>query len=123
MTTPKVTCFHDGECPLCNLEINGMKKLDKAGNIQWVDITKEPEALAAAGITYKQAMDRIHVIDAGQQMQTGVRGFIVVWKQLPYYRRIAGLLERLPFLIAIMDAGYRVFAYYRLPLTGKKRAQ
>ena len=33
MTTPKVTCFHDGECPLCNLEINGMKKLDKAGNI------------------------------------------------------------------------------------------
>lgn len=123
MTISKVTCFHDGECPICKLEINGMKKLDTAGNIQWVDITQEPEALAAAGITYKQAMERIHVIGADQQMQTGVRGFLQVWKQLPYYRRIAGFVERLPFLIPLMQGGYRVFAYWRLPLTGKKRLQ
>ncbi|QTR49137.1 thiol-disulfide oxidoreductase DCC family protein [Candidatus Thiothrix anitrata] len=121
MTIPKVTCFHDGECPICNLEINGMKKLDTAGNIQWIDITQEPEALAAAGITYKQAMERIHVIGADQQMQTGVRGFIQVWKQLPYYRRMATLVERLPFLVPVMEIGYRAFAYCRLPLTGKKR--
>jgi predicted DCC family thiol-disulfide oxidoreductase YuxK len=121
VTIPKVTCFHDGECPICNLEINGMKKLDTAGNIQWIDITQEPEALAAAGITYKQAMERIHVIGADQQMQTGVRGFIQVWKQLPYYRRMATLVERLPFLVPVMEIGYRAFAYCRLPLTGKKR--
>ena len=29
--------------------------------------------------------------------------------------------EHLPFLIPLMEAGYRLFAYYRLPLTGKKR--
>ena len=38
---PKVTCFHDGECPICNIEINAMKKLDKARNINWVDITHD----------------------------------------------------------------------------------
>jgi predicted DCC family thiol-disulfide oxidoreductase YuxK len=36
---PQVASFHDGECPICNIEINAMKKLDKAGNINWVDIT------------------------------------------------------------------------------------
>jgi predicted DCC family thiol-disulfide oxidoreductase YuxK len=38
---PKVACFHDGECLICNIEINAMKKLDKAGNINWVDITHD----------------------------------------------------------------------------------
>ncbi|MGB3919310.1 MAG: DUF393 domain-containing protein [Thiothrix litoralis] len=121
MNTSKVTCFHDGECPICNLEINGMKKLDTAGNIQWVDITKDHDALAAAGFTYQQAMARIHVIDTQQHMQTGVRGFLAVWKQLPYYRRLAAIVERVPLLIPVMEWGYRLFAYYRLPLTGKKR--
>jgi predicted DCC family thiol-disulfide oxidoreductase YuxK len=36
---PKVACFHDGECPICNIEINAIKKLDKARNINWV-VTK-----------------------------------------------------------------------------------
>ena len=56
---PKVTCFHDGECPICNIEIKAMKKLDKVGNINWVDISQDKVALAKAGLTYKQAMDRI----------------------------------------------------------------
>lgn len=119
--TDRVVCFHDGDCPICNVEINSMKKLDKHGQIEWVDINHEHERLAAAGITYKQAMDRIHVMDSEQNMQTGVRGFLLVWKRLPYYRRLAVVVEKVPFLMNIMEYGYRVFAYYRLPLTGKKR--
>jgi predicted DCC family thiol-disulfide oxidoreductase YuxK len=38
---PKVACFHDGECPICNIEINAMKKLDKARKINCVDITND----------------------------------------------------------------------------------
>ncbi len=117
----KVVCFHDGECPICNVEIKAMKKLDKAGHIEWVDITQEQDKLAAAGITYPQAMARIHVMGADQQIQTGVRGFLLVWKKLPYYRRLALVVEKVPFLLTLMEYGYRLFAYYRLPLTGKKR--
>jgi predicted DCC family thiol-disulfide oxidoreductase YuxK len=93
-SSSKVTCFHDGECPLCNLEINAMKKLDKAGNIHWVDISNDKAALAKAGLTYKQTMDRMHVIDDNQQLQTGVLGFLQLWKQLPYYRRLAPIVEK-----------------------------
>ena len=119
--TSKVTCFHDGECPLCNLEINAMKKLDKEGKINWVDISNDEEALAKAGLTYKQTMDRMHVIDENQQLQTGVLGFLQIWKQLPYYRRLAQIVENAPLLLPVLEFFYRIFAHYRLPMTGKKR--
>lgn len=117
----QVVCFHDGECPICNLEINKMKQLDTDKNIKWVDISSEQEALDAAGITYKQAMNRIHVIDEQQTIKTGVRGFLVVWKRLPYYRRLATVVEKVPLLLPLIEGFYRLFAYFRLPLTGKKR--
>ena len=117
--TPKVTCFHDGECPICNIEINAMKKLDKAGNINWVDISQDKAALAEAGLTYKQTMDRMHVIDENNQIKSGVVGFLQVWKQLPYYIRLAPFIERVPFLLPLMEFFYTIFARYRLPLTGK----
>ncbi|MDO9214548.1 MAG: DUF393 domain-containing protein [Methylococcales bacterium] len=120
-STPKVTCFHDGECPICNIEINAMKKLDTAGNIHWVDISQDKAALAKAGLTYKQTMDRMHVIDENQQLQSGVLGFLQVWKQLPYYRRIAPIIENVPLLLQLMECCYRIFARYRLPLTGKQQ--
>ena len=118
---PKVTCFHDGECPICNIEINAMKKLDKDGNIRWVDISKEKSALVEAGLTYKQTMDRMHVIDENQHIQSGVLGFLKVWKHLPYYRRLAPIIENVPLLLPIMEFFYRLFARYRLPLTCKKQ--
>ncbi len=49
-----------------------------------------------------------------------VRGFLLVWKQLPYYRRIVPIVEHVPLLLPIMEAVYSLFAKYRLPLTGKK---
>jgi hypothetical protein len=48
---PKVICFNEGQCSICNIEINPMKKLDKAVNINWVDTTYDNNALAKAGLT------------------------------------------------------------------------
>ena len=116
----KVTMFHDGECPLCKYEVKMMQKLDTKKAIHWVDISKNKEALNNAGISYEAAMARVHVQDENQKMQTGVRGFLLVWKQLPYYRRVVPVIEKVPFLLTIMEKAYSLFAKYRLPLTGKK---
>ncbi|WP_305910262.1 DUF393 domain-containing protein [Methylomarinum sp. Ch1-1] len=117
----KVRCFHDGDCPICKAEVKAMKRLDRDGAIEWVDIVCDPAALDSAGIGYKQAMDRLHVIDENRQLQTGARAFLVLWKRLPYYRRLAVLVETFPGLLPLMECVYRIFAYYRLPLTGKRR--
>ena len=123
MSKPKVTCFHDGECPICRIEINVMKKLDKEGHVKWVDITQGETALLKAGLTYHQAMERMYVIDEHQQLQSGVLGFLQVWKQLPYYRRIVPIIEKVPLLLPLLEFCYRIFAKYRLTLTGKVKSR
>lgn len=117
----QVVMFHDGDCPLCKFEVKAMQKLDTANAIRWVDITKDKDALDKAGITYQQAMDRIHVQNEEKQLLTGVRGFITVWKHLPYYRRLVPVITRVPLLLPIMEFFYSQFAKHRLLLTGKKR--
>ncbi len=116
---PKTVCFHDGECPLCNIEIKAMQKMDKDKAIHWVDISKDKQALDAAGISYQQAMDNIHVLDDQQEMITGVKGFLVLWQHLPYYRRIVPVIQKVPFILRIMEVFYRLFARYRLKVTGR----
>ena len=116
---PKAICFHDGECPLCKIEIKAMQKMDKNNAIHWVDISKDKQALNAAGISYQQAMDNIHVLDNQQKMITGVKGFLVLWQHLPYYRRIVPVIQKVPYLLSIMEATYRLFARYRLKITGR----
>jgi len=86
-----------------------------------VDIAHDKVALEKAGLTYKQAMDRMHVLDENQQLQSGVLGFLQVWKHLPYYRRIAPIIEKVPYLLGFLEFFYCIFARYRLPLTGKKQ--
>jgi predicted DCC family thiol-disulfide oxidoreductase YuxK len=116
-----LSCFHDGECPICNIEIDVMKKLDKQGNINWVDISKDKVALDKAGLSYSQAMAKLYVLDEhNNRMHSGVKGFLEVWKQLPYYRRLAPIVERVPLAIPILNFFYAIFARYRLVLTGKK---
>ena len=116
----KTICYYDGECPLCKIEINAMKKQDKIKAIQWVDITKNQQALEDAGITYQQAMDRIHIMNDQKQIVTGVRGFLTVWQQLPYYRKLVPLI-RSPPILSLMEALYSLFARNRLILTGRSQ--
>ncbi len=117
--TPKATVYHDGDCPLCNKEVKLMQKMDAANAIKWVDINQDKQALLDAGITHQQAMDRIHVADESLQMHTGVAGFLNIWKHLPYYRRLVPIIKHTPFLLTIMEGGYRVFAKHRLRLTNR----
>lgn len=119
-TKPQITMFHDGECPVCSYEVKLLKKLDTTNAICWVDITTDKQALAKAGISYQQAMDFIHVQDAQQNIQTGVKGFLVVWEKLPYYRKLVPIIKHVPLLLPLLEAFYRFFAKYRLQLTGKK---
>jgi predicted DCC family thiol-disulfide oxidoreductase YuxK len=117
----KLTCFHDGECPICNIEIDLMKKLDRQRNINWVDISKDKAALSDAGLSYAQTMAKLYVLDQNSNvMHSGVRGFLALWKQLPYYRRLVPIVERVPLVLPILNFFYSIFARYRLVLTGKK---
>lgn len=112
MTTGKPILFFDGGCPLCLREISHYQKIDQEQCIEWIDIHADPEILAAYGIDWATAMQRIHLIDKLGQLQTGARAFVSLWSALPYYRWLSRLC-RIPGLVPLMDFGYTHFARWR----------
>jgi predicted DCC family thiol-disulfide oxidoreductase YuxK len=78
-----------------------------------VDISLEPEVLAAYRIDYGEAMARLHAVDAQGAVVSGVAAFVVTWRELPGHRHLARLLERfapVPFVdrIYLRSAAWRL---------------
>jgi len=118
-TKPTLTCFHDGDCPICRIEINAMKKLDKdQQQVEWVDISRDKDALKQSGLTYEQAMSKMYVLDE-HGFKSGVDGFLLLWSKLPYYRKLVPVINNVPLLKPVLGFFYSLFAKYRLKLTGK----
>lgn len=113
-----ITMFYDGGCPLCRREVHHYRRLDRAGNIGWIDINVQEGRLAAFGLTREDAMARLHVLDADGQLQTGAAAFVALWSALPYYRWLARLIRFLR-LIPVLEFFYTPFARWRL---GRRRS-
>ena len=119
----KILCFHDGHCPLCAIEVRAMRKLDRSGRIEWVDIHSGGNELARAGISHAQAMRALHIIDTNGQTHSGVPAFLLLWETLPGYRHITALVRRSPRLLALLNRVYAAFARVRPrlgQLTGRR---
>lgn len=94
-----------------------MKKLDKSGKVNWIDISESHDELSTLGIIYEDAMKSIHVYDTNKsELASGVDGFLLLWTQLPYYRQLAKTLNRSPLLKKGLSKAYTYFAKYRLKL-------
>lgn len=113
MSAERPIMFYDGECPLCRREVAHYRRLDRERRIDWSDITREPERLEKYGISLQAAMQRLHVQDSDGVMHTGAYAFQVLWQQLPYYRRLAWLVEKAR-LLPLLDRAYVRFAGWRL---------
>jgi predicted DCC family thiol-disulfide oxidoreductase YuxK len=103
----------DGGCPMCRREIAHYQRLDRAGAVLWRDIVSDPRAPEAAGVSWDDAMRRLHVIDPVGAVHTGARAFVVVWQALPRYRWLAHAVVAVPGLVGLMDRAYVVFADWR----------
>lgn len=112
-----VEVFYDGDCPLCVREINMLRWLDRRRRIQFTDIADAEFEPSRYGKSMATLMAEIHGRLPDGEWITGVE----VFRQL-YDAVGCGLgvkLSRLPGVRQGLDAGYRVFAKYRLPLTGR----
>ncbi|MCP4596286.1 thiol-disulfide oxidoreductase DCC family protein [Neptuniibacter sp.] len=92
-TNNKPIVFYDGSCPLCKKEISHYIKLDKAENLIWCDISNDVALLDYYGISYDQAMKRLHAVSYEGKIVIGVDAFLMLWLQLPYYRYLSRTLK------------------------------
>ena len=118
MASPDLTLLYDGGCPLCVREVRFLQARDRHQRLGFVDIdASDYDPSAHGGIGYRQAMGRIHAIDASG----GVLRDVAVFREA--YRLIGlGWIyrpTRLPVIAPLVDGLYSVWAARRLQFTGR----
>lgn len=101
------TVYFDGSCPLCQAEIGYYRRVDQAGAICFVDVSKAG-AVTPEGVTQQGAMARFHVRAADGRVLSGAAAFVEVWTRLPKWRW-AARAAALPGAMAVLELGYRAF--------------
>ena len=110
---PRATVFYDGGCALRSREIAHYRRLDRDGELRWLDVQTDADALARHGLDRETAMRRFHVLDARGEWQTGAWGFAEIWSHLPRYRWLSRVLRHVGVL-PLLDRVYSRFARWRL---------
>jgi predicted DCC family thiol-disulfide oxidoreductase YuxK len=104
--------FYDGGCPLCRKEIAHYRRLDRAGRVEWVDLYAEPHQAQRYGVSWRSAMQRIHLLETDGRLVTGAPAFAALWRRLPGYRWLARLVS-LSGALPVLDRCYAIFARWR----------
>lgn len=111
MTSPALTVYHDGSCPLCRLEISHYRRQRGAERIRFVDVTDCSFELGP-DLPRDKAMGRFHARLPTGELQSGAAAFVEIWKLLPRWR-LAAMLARLPGATPALEVGYRLFSPVR----------
>lgn len=107
-----VTIYYDGKCGLCSREITYYKKIAPEGLFNWADIAHDPAPLQTLNITQADALRRLHGVDEGGRLYIGVDAFVLIWRQLAYWRWL-GMVVGLPLVRHTTGWAYNRFADYR----------
>ncbi|MEM9170707.1 MAG: DUF393 domain-containing protein [Pseudomonadota bacterium] len=108
VSSPRLTVFFDGGCPLCIREIDFYRNRKGADAVDWVDVSAVEDADVAPGLSRCDALARFHVAGPDGARYSGARAFAELWAVLPAFRW-AGLVARTPPLVWVLEGAYRLF--------------
>lgn len=84
-STPSLTVFYDGACPLCLREIGLLRRLDgRRGRINFEDVS-QPDAAPSCLIEREVLMARFHARLPSGEIVSGARAFTEAWSRIPYF--------------------------------------
>lgn len=86
-----VTAYYNGACPICRAEIANYRAVARrrAAPLVWVDVARDPEALARRGGWRADPFRRLHVVDRDERLLAGIEAFRAIWRELPPLRPLA----------------------------------
>ncbi|GAC86540.1 hypothetical protein NBRC3257_1100 [Gluconobacter thailandicus NBRC 3257] len=100
----RLTVWHDGSCPLCQKEIALMRRLDRRGNIQFIDATSET---ADCPLDRRKLLGRFHARE-GDRMYDGAAAFAAMWRAILVLRPL-GEIARFPPVLKGLEFLYGHF--------------
>lgn len=115
----KVIVFYDGDCIVCDLEMNQYKKQEKMGLLKFVDINSKEFKNYHSVLSFNLAHEKMHVMKNGKKLD-GVDAFLLIWEQLPQKRyKILSKIISSKYIRPLADIGYIIFAKNRKYLPKK----
>lgn len=104
-----MTVWYDGACPLCLREIAFLRRLDRRGAIDFVDVSNKDAVNCPADRT--RLLERFHASEDGKLL-SGAAAFAAMWRAIPVLRPL-GLLARNRVVLALLERLYIVFLRHR----------
>ena len=114
-SAPELTLYYDGQCPLCQAEIEFLQTRNADGKLGFVDVTQAGFDAQAHHISCDAAMAQIHGRLANGDYLVGVPVFAQAYK-LANLHTLAWVLSR-PWLQPVLQPGYVLFAKHRQTLS------
>lgn len=108
---PTATVYFDGSCPLCRLEIDHYRRLDRQQALRFIDVS-EPSAQTGADLERSCALARLHIRDGQGELHSGAAAFVGIWRAVPGWRWAARIAELLGALF-LLEKSYRGFLKVR----------
>ena len=113
MQRPRLTVWYNTKCPVCNAGIdwqrNRLVRAARAGDIEFRDITLEPDVLVRFGAGIEDVRRRLHAVDADGRLFVGADCAVAIWLRTPgdvWLGRLVGL----PVIRQIATVVYDRFA-------------
>ena len=111
MNAAPIRMLYDGLCPLCQREVRAIRRHDRRGAIQPVDITAPDFDPSAFGLSRADVHARMHAVLPDGSIVTGMEAFRRIYDAIGM-----GWLWRWtgwPIVRPICDLAYRIFAKFR----------
>lgn len=110
-----LTLLYDAACPVCALEMDHLRSRNSAGLLAFVDIAQPGFDAARYGASLAQLDAEIHGVWADGSVVRGMEALRLAYAAvgLGWVLRPTGLATLRP----LFDAGYRVFARHRRPIS------
>ena len=116
MNTAKLTIFFDGGCPLCKREVDFLQSRNQKGYLRFIDINTSDFYLDLRyGITYKEAMERIHALKSDGSVIKDIKVFQEAYTLIGLGWIYAP--TKFPIFVKFIEFIYGIWAKYRLKLT------
>ena len=118
--TQQFTVFFDGDCPLCQREINWLRK--RTGDrVHYQDISPKVSTDKELPLPRAELMSKIYGKKDDGTLISGVEVFRQLYSAAGFGPLV--FMTRLPIIAQLLGLGYSVFARFRLTLTGRKACQ
>jgi predicted DCC family thiol-disulfide oxidoreductase YuxK len=108
ISSPTLTVWFDGSCPLCTREISLMRRLDKRHAIAFVDVTSPTSVCPLNPV---DLLARFHAEENGTLL-SGAAAFAAMWRAVPLLRPL-GVAARNAKVLAGLERLYVVFLRHR----------